>query len=143
MAVVQTYGKIEGLIKNVLMSNGATQQDPNGRFYIDGQMVGVELSRAIAEAIYLEEIFQAGFNCTAKYTTDTTFGAQYVFRSSNLLNRARGLCLSAVDLNTGQQRYIQYEPRYLADNRRVFNLYEPNQRPRLGFARYFETIYSA
>ena len=74
MAVVQTYGKIEGIIKNVLMSNGATQQDPNGRFYIDGQMVGVELSRAIAEAIYLEEIFQAGFNCTAKYTTDTTFG---------------------------------------------------------------------
>lgn len=74
MAVVQSYATIEGIIKNVLMSNGATQQDPNGRFYIDGQMVGVELSRAIAEAIYLEELFQAGFNCTAKYTTDTTFG---------------------------------------------------------------------
>ena len=33
---VATYGNIEGLIKNVLMGSGATQQDPNGRFYVDG-----------------------------------------------------------------------------------------------------------
>lgn len=68
---VATYGNIEGLIKNVLMGSGATQQDPNGRFFIDGQMINVELSRAIIEAIYLSELFQPGFNCTAKYTEDT------------------------------------------------------------------------
>ena len=69
---VATYGNIEGLIKNVLMGSGATQQDPNGRFYVDGQAVNVELSRAIVEAIYLEELFQPGVNCTAEYTTDTS-----------------------------------------------------------------------
>lgn len=71
---VTSYGNVEGVIKNVLMSNGATQQDPYGRFYIDGQMVNVELSRAIAEGIYLEELFQPGFNCTAEYTDDTRPG---------------------------------------------------------------------
>lgn len=68
---VATYGNIEGLIKNVLMGSGATQQDLNGRFFIDGQMINVELSRAIIESIYLAELFQPGFNCTAKYTEDT------------------------------------------------------------------------
>ena len=71
MALVQSYGNVEGIIKNVLMSNGATQQDPNGRFYIDGQMINVDLARAIAEAIYLFEVYQNGLNCTAKYTDDT------------------------------------------------------------------------
>lgn len=74
MALVQSYGNVEGIIKNVLMSNGATQQDPNGRFYIDGQMVHVDLARAIAEAIYLFEVYQNGLNCTARYTDDTKPG---------------------------------------------------------------------
>lgn len=69
---ISTYGNREGLVKSVLMGSGATQQDPNGRFYIDGQMVNVELSRAFVESIYLAELFQPGFNCTAKYTMDTT-----------------------------------------------------------------------
>ena len=74
MAQVQSYGNVEGILKNVLMANGGSQQDPNGRFYIDGQMVGVDLSRAIAEAIYLYEVYQPGLNCTPKYTDDTTRG---------------------------------------------------------------------
>ena len=74
MALVQSYGNVAGIIKNVLMSNGATQQDPNGRFYIDGQMVHVDLARAIAEAIYLFEVYQNGLNCTARYTDDTKLG---------------------------------------------------------------------
>lgn len=88
---VATYGNIEGLLKNVLMSNGASQQDPNGRFYIDGQAVNVEFSRAIVEAIYLEELFQAGFNCTAKYTTDTSAGAERVLLDTIFLPSSRTL----------------------------------------------------
>lgn len=69
---VATWGNIEGLIrKNVLMGSGATQQDPNGRFFLDGQMANVEISRAIVESIYFEELFQSGVNCTSEYTADT------------------------------------------------------------------------
>jgi len=71
---VTSYGKVEGIIKNVLMSNGGTETDRYGRFYLDGQMIGVELSRAIAEAIYLNEVYQNGLNCTVKYTDDTAAG---------------------------------------------------------------------
>ncbi len=74
MATVQSYGNVEGVIKSVLMANGGSAQDPNGRFYIDGQMVNVDLSTAIAEAIYLNEVYQNGLNCTAKYTDDTAKG---------------------------------------------------------------------
>lgn len=74
MAQVTSYGNVEGVIKNVLMSNGGTQTDRYGRFFIDGQMIGVELSRAIAEAIYLNEVYQNGLNCTVKYTDDTKPG---------------------------------------------------------------------
>lgn len=74
MAQVTSYGNVEGVIKNVLMSNGGTQTDRFGRFFIDGQMIGVELSRAIAEAIYLNEVYQNGLNCTVKYTDDTAPG---------------------------------------------------------------------
>lgn len=74
MAQVTSYGNVEGVIKNVLMSNGGTQTDRYGRFFIDGQMIGVELSRAIAEAIYLNEVYQNGLNCTVKYTDDTAPG---------------------------------------------------------------------
>lgn len=71
---IATYGNIEGILKNVLMGSGATQQDPNGRFYIDGQMIGVELATSIFEAIYLNSLFQPGVNCNAQFTTDTKQG---------------------------------------------------------------------
>lgn len=68
---VTSYGKVEGIIKNVLMSNGGTETDRYGRYYLDGQMVGVELAQAIIESIYLNEVFINGLNCTSVYTDDT------------------------------------------------------------------------
>ena len=58
--IVSTYGNVENFVKSALMGLGATEQDPNGRFYLDGNMVNVELSNVIAEAIYIEEIFRDG-----------------------------------------------------------------------------------
>ena len=68
-ATISTHGVVSQFTTSALMGLGATQQDPNGRFYIDGSMVNVELSRAIAEAIYIKEIFRNGQSVTGKYTT--------------------------------------------------------------------------
>lgn len=73
--VVSTYGTTENFVKSALMGLGATEQDANGRYYLDGSMVHVELSNVIAEAIYIEEIFRAGQSVTDKYTTDREAGA--------------------------------------------------------------------
>lgn len=72
---IATYGTVENFVKSALMGLGATEQDANGRFYLDGSMVNVELSNAIAEAIYIEEIFRDGQSVTGKYTTDRKAGA--------------------------------------------------------------------
>lgn len=73
--VISTYGTADKFIKSALMGLGATQQDPNGRYYVDGSMVNVELSQAIVEAIYVDEIFREGQSITNKYTTDRKAGA--------------------------------------------------------------------
>lgn len=73
--IVSTYGTGSNIAKSFLMGVGATQQDPNGRFYLDGTMVGVELSKVVAECIYVKEIFRDGQSMTTKYTTDTTASA--------------------------------------------------------------------
>ena len=73
--IISTYGNVENFVKSALMGLGATEQDPNGRFYLDGNMVNVELSNVIAEAIYIEEIFRDGQSVTGKYTTDRKAGA--------------------------------------------------------------------
>ena len=65
-----TYGTTEGFVKSALMGLGATEQDTNGRFFVDGSMVSAELSNVIAEAIYIGEIFRNGQSVTSKYTTD-------------------------------------------------------------------------
>lgn len=69
--IVSTFGTTEGFVKSALMGLGATQKSPNGRYYIDGNMVNVELSQVIAEAIYIEEIFRDGQSVTGKYITST------------------------------------------------------------------------
>ena len=69
MANVSTYGVVSQFTTDALMGLGATAQDPNGRFYVDGSMVNVELSRVIAESIYINEIFRDGQSVTAKYTS--------------------------------------------------------------------------
>lgn len=67
--IKNTYGSASKFTTSALMGLGATQQDANGRFYVDGSMVNVELSRVIAEAIYIREIFRDGQSVNAKYVT--------------------------------------------------------------------------
>lgn len=70
--VINSIGNGEQFVTAALMGMGGTQEDRNGRFFVDGQMVGVELSRTIAEAIYIEEIFRNGQSVTERFTTDRT-----------------------------------------------------------------------
>lgn len=72
--VVSTTGVVSKFTTDALMGLGATATDPNGRFYLDGTMVNVELSRVIAESIYIQEIFRDGQSVTGKYTTNATRG---------------------------------------------------------------------
>ena len=58
--IVSSYGSVENFTKSALLGLGATETDPNGRFYLDGNMVNAELSNVIAEAIYIQEIFRDG-----------------------------------------------------------------------------------
>lgn len=67
--IINTSGVASKFTTSALMGLGATQQDANGRFYVDGSMVNVELSRVIAESIYIEEIFREGQSVTGEYTT--------------------------------------------------------------------------
>ena len=72
MNVINTYGVASKFTTSALLGLGATQEDANGRFYLDGTMVNVELSRVIAEAIYIQEIFREGQSVTGAYTTSPT-----------------------------------------------------------------------
>lgn len=69
---ITSIGSGEQFVTAALMGMGGTQQDKNGRFFVDGQMVGVDLSRTIAEAIYIDEIFRNGQSVTERFTTDRT-----------------------------------------------------------------------
>lgn len=71
---ITSYGTGEQFTTAALMGMGGTQQDANGRFYLDGNAVHVEMSRVIAEAIYIDEIFRDGQSVTGAYTTDRTAG---------------------------------------------------------------------
>ena len=72
MKTITSIGNGSNFITSALMGMGGTQQDKNGRFFLDGNMVHVELSRVIAEAIYIGRIFRNGQSVNMKYTTDTT-----------------------------------------------------------------------
>ena len=74
MAIKTTYGDARNFTTSALMGLGATQQDANGRFYVDGSMVNVELSRVIAESVYIKRIFRDGQSVTGKYTTSRERG---------------------------------------------------------------------
>ena len=71
MKTITSIGNGSNFITSALMGMGGTQQDKNGRFFLDGNMVHVELSRVIAEAIYIGRIFRNGQSVNMKYTTDT------------------------------------------------------------------------
>ncbi len=72
--IITTSGVGSKFTTDALMGMGATQQDPNGRFYLDGSMVNVELSRVVAETIYIQSIFRDGQSATAKYTANPQRG---------------------------------------------------------------------
>ena len=72
--VINTSGVVSKFTTSALMGLGATETDANGRFYLDGTMVNVELSRVVAEAIYIQQIFREGQSVTAKYTTNAERG---------------------------------------------------------------------
>lgn len=81
---ISTYGTVENFVTSALMGVGATEQDANGRFFVDGSAVNVELSNVIAEAIYIQEIFREGQSVTGKYTTDRNAGAVKVLLDTPL-----------------------------------------------------------
>ena len=114
--VVSTYGTVEGFVKSALMGLGATQQDPNGRFYIDGNMVNVELSQVIAEAIYIAEIFRDRQSVTGKYTIDRKAGAIRVMLDTPLPQSSRTLSYGGRPGTPGNAGIINTNPPLLPTN---------------------------
>lgn len=114
--IVTTYGTAESLVKSALMGLGATQQDPNGRFYLDGNMVNVELSQVIAEAIYIEEIFRDGQSVTGKYTTDRKAGTVRVLLDTPLPSTSRTTSYGGRPGTPGNAGVINVNPPLLPTN---------------------------
>lgn len=114
--IVSTYGRTEALVKSALMGLGATEQDPNGRFYVDGSMVNVELSQVIAEAIYIEEIFRDGQSVTGKYTTDRKAGAVRVMLDTPLPSTSRTVSYGGRKGTPGNAGVINVNPALLPTN---------------------------
>lgn len=72
--IVSTSGVVSKFTTSALMGLGATSTDANGRFYLDGSAVHAELSRVIAESIYIKRVFRDGQSVTGKYTSDNQRG---------------------------------------------------------------------
>lgn len=114
--IVSTYGGVEGFTKSALMGLGATEQDANGRFYLDGNMVNVELSQAIAEAIYISEIFRDRQSVTSKYTADRKAGAVRVMLDTPLPSTSRTLSYGGRKGTPGNSGIINANPPLLPAN---------------------------
>lgn len=69
MPKISTFGVANKFTTDALLGLGATSEDPNGRFYLDGSAVHVDISRVIAETIYIKRIFRNGQSVTGKYTS--------------------------------------------------------------------------
>lgn len=67
--IISTSGVASRFTTSALMGLGATEQDANGRFYLDGSAVNVDISRVIAETIYINRIFRDKQSVNASYTT--------------------------------------------------------------------------
>lgn len=88
---ITSYGTADKFVTSALLGLGATETDKNGRFYLDGNMVNVELSNVIAEAIYISEIFRDGQSVTGKYTIDRGAGAIRVMLDTPFPSSSRTL----------------------------------------------------
>lgn len=114
--IISTYGTVENFTKSALLGLGATEQDANGRYYLDGNMVNVELSSTIAEAIYIGEIFRDGQAVTGKYTTDTEAGAVRVMLDTPYDHTSRTLSYGGRPGTAGNSGAININPPLLPTN---------------------------
>lgn len=114
--VISTYGNVEQFVTSALMGMGATEQDANGRFYLDGSMVNVELSDVIAEAIYIQEIFRDGQSVTGKYSTDRKAGALRVMLDTPLPFSSRTVSYGGRNGTDGNSGVINSNPALLPAN---------------------------
>ena len=114
--VISTYGNVEQFVTSALMGMGATEQDANGRFYLDGSMVNVELSDVIAEAIYIQEIFRDGQSVTGKYSTDREAGALRVMLDTPLPSTSRTVSYGGRNGTDGNSGVINTNPALLPAN---------------------------
>lgn len=73
--ILKSFGDTQTFARNVLMGSGATERDRNGRYFVDGSAVNVEISETITEVLYVDEIFRDGQSVTAKYTADRNAAA--------------------------------------------------------------------
>jgi hypothetical protein len=117
--VVSTYGTGEKFVTSALMGLGATQQDPNGRFYVDGNMVNAELSQAIVECIYVGEIFREGQSITSKYTTDRQAGAVRVMMDTPFPPSSRSVSFGGRRGTKGNGGVINVNPPYMPTNEEI------------------------
>lgn len=111
-----TYGTVESFVSSALMGLGATEIDANGRFYVDGNMVNVELSDVIAESIYIQEIFRDGQSVTGKYTADRNAGAVRVLLDTPLPFSSRTISYGGRNGTGGNDGVINVNPPMLPAN---------------------------
>lgn len=114
--VISTYGNVEDFVTSALMGVGAAESDANGRFFLDGSMVNVELSDVIAEAIYIQEIFRDGQSVTGKYTTDRKAGAVRVLLDTPLPFSSRTVSFGGRSGTDGNGGVINRNPALLPSN---------------------------
>lgn len=113
---ITTYGTADKFVNSALMGLGATEQDKNGRFYVDGTMVNVELAQAIIEAIYVGEIFREGQSITNKYTADRKAGAVRVMMDTPFPPSSRTLSYGGRRGTKGNGGVINVNPPYMPTN---------------------------
>lgn len=114
--IKSTWGTTEAFVTSALMGLGATQQDPNGRFYLDGNMVNVELSNIVAEAIYIEGIFRNNQSVTDKYTTDRQAGTVRVMLDTAFDSTSRTLSYGGRPGTPGNSGIIDTAPPLMPTN---------------------------
>lgn len=116
MAKISSWGTVESFTKSALLGLGATEQDADGRFYLDGNMVNAELSNVIAEAIYIDEIFRDGQSVTGKYTTDRKAGAVRIMLDTPLPHTSRTTSFGGRPGTPGNSGVINVNPPLLPTN---------------------------
>lgn len=122
----------EQIARQVLMT-GDPVTGTDGRLYLDGTMTPVVLARAMAEAIYVGEIFRDGQSVTQKYTVGAKVGdAIRVPLETPYPNSSRTLALGGRNGTPGNAGTINVKPPYLpSDSEFVLFMNQVNDTPLL------------